>query len=315
MGITQSLRRTMKTAYNVLLFAFTALILSSCANGSPEGAAYDAASVPATTSPAEAYTADTVGAVLSLANPARKVLRTADLRCRVRDAYAAASALENTVQAIGGAITESRLEATETSTKEVAHGEDSLKQVRTFTTTAHLTLRVPVAQLDSVVRLVPQEALFLHHRTLAQEDATLRYLSSELKNKTTDHTHEALAKAHRTGEVITASEYEDNRAERSIDRRIQNLDILDRAAFATLTVEYYQPQSVDAQVVVNLESAARTPPGARMGLAFRNGWRGMEGLLVALIALWPLWLLTVAGVMLYRAVRRGTFARTVVPKS
>jgi hypothetical protein len=303
----------MKTARCILLFATVAFFLSSCANGSGEGAAYSAAA-PATTSQVEASAADSAGTVLSLADPARKILRTADLRCRVRDAYAAASALETAVRSIGGAIAESRLQATESYTEEVAHGDDSLKQIRTFTTSAHLTLRVPVAQLDSIVQLVPHNAVFLHHRTLAQEDATLRYLGAELKNKSADHTREALAKARKTGDVITAAEYDAKRTERSIDRRIENLDILDRAAFATLTVEYYQPQSVDEQVVVNPAAAARTPLGARMAMAIRSGWRGMESLVVAVVALWPLWLLTVAGVMLYRAIRRGTFARTAVPK-
>jgi hypothetical protein len=174
---------------------------------------------------------------------------------------------------------------------------------------------VPVAQLDSIVRLVPQEALFLHHRTLAQEDATLRYLSAELKNnKSADHTGEALAKAQKTSDVITASDYEDHRTERNIDRRIENLDILDRAAFATLTVEYYQPQSIDAQVVVNPAAAARTPLGARMAMALASGWRGMESLIVALVALWPLWLITATGVILFRGLGRGTFARNALPK-
>lgn len=315
MGITHSILCTMKTVRLLFVFAAVALLLSSCAGGT----AYDSAEAPAAvTSPAEAYgSADST--ILSLTDPARKILRTADLRCRVKDVYAAASALESTVRAVGGSITESRLEATELFAKEVPHGEDSLKEIRTFITTAHLTLRVPVAQLDSVVRLVPQDALFLHHRTLAQEDATLRYLSTELKNKSADHTGEALAKAQKTGDVITASEYEDNRTERAIDRRIENLDILDRAAYATLTVEYYQPQSVDAQVVVNPAAAARTPLGAQVGRALLNGWRGMEALLVALVALWPLWLIVAGGVVLYRkwrsgALRRATFVRTVISK-
>lgn len=318
MGITQFFHRTMKATRTILLFAATALLLSSCANDPREGMAYDRAQSSETAASADASTADST-AVLSLTDPARKILRTADLRCRVRDAYYAASALETTVRAIGGSITESRLEATEISAEEVAHGEDSLRQIRTFTTSAHLTLRIPVAKLDSVVQLVPQGALFLHHRTLAQEDATLRYLSAELKNKAADHTDEALAKARKTDDVIAASEYSDHRTERTIDRRIENLDILDRAAFAMLTVEYYQPQSVDAQVVVNPAAVARTPLGAQMGRALLNGWRGMEALLVALVALWPLWLIAAAGVVLYRkwrsgALRRGTFVRTALPK-
>lgn len=320
MDITHSSIRTMKTHTRILLFAATALILSACADGSRQGVAYDSAEAPAASSPADAYAAaDSAGAPIALTDPARKILRTANLRCRVRDAYDAASGLETTVRAIGGSITESSLQTIELSTEEVAQGEDSLKQIRTIVTTAHLTLRVPVAQLDSIVRLVPQDALFLHHRTLAQEDATLRYFSAELKNKSADHTDEALAKARRTGDVITASEYADTRTERSIDRRIQNLDILDRAAFATLTVEYYQPQSVDAQVIVNPAAVARTPLGARMAAALRTGWRGMEGLLVLVVGLWPLWLLGAAGVMLYRALcrgalRRGTFASPAIPK-
>ncbi len=315
MNITQSPIRTMKTYTRILLFAATALTLSSCTDGSRNSVAYDSTEAPAAASLAEAYTAaDSADAPVALNDRARKIIRIADLRCRVRDAYDAATRLETTVRAIGGSIAESRLQTTELSTEEVAHGEDSLRQVRTVVTTAHLTLRVPVATLDSIVRLVPQGGLFLHHRTLAQEDATLRYLSAELKNKTADHTGDALAKARRTGEVITASEYADTRTERSIDRRIENLDIIDRAAFATLTVEYYQPQRVDAQVVVNPASVVRTPLGARMAAALRTGWRAMEGLLVALVALWPLLLFGAGGWMLYRALRRGTFARTAIPK-
>jgi hypothetical protein len=224
--------------------------------------------------------------ITDINSPSRKMVRTADITCRVDDVYDVTSRLENTVRALHGIVAESRMENRTDETKTLNYKPDSLKQVRTYTTTAYLTLRVPQEYLDSVMKLIPSMATFIEHRTLKQDDNTLQYLSNALKNEALKPT--IADTPLKTEQAIV---YNDNKKEQIVDRKINNLQLLDDANYATISVDLFQPQKVDALTIADPASATVLPFGKRLGLALIGGWNGCREVLLTLLQIWPLWLL------------------------
>lgn len=273
--------------YNKLVWLLLpAALMASCANN------------------AESYVKSADSVVVSndlsdINSPSRKIIHTADIRCRVSDVYKSVDTLERMVNELGGMIAESHMENSTTSVRSVRFSADSLKQVTGYTTTAHLTLRIPNFFLDTVIRKVPALATFIDTRTMQRQDVTLKYLANAMKNQAAGIAPPAIADKKNGG-------VKENKAVSSpaalgndtvINRRIENLQILDDVNYATLKVDLYQPEKLDVQIVADTDRAASIPFGSRLLLALGDGWQMMKGLVIVLLTAWPLWLLV--GIALY----------------
>lgn len=279
-----------------------ALVLASCSAGAPSRHA--AAEAPEQAVESAPTAADSsADFTRSLQSSERKMVRTADFRCRVADVFDATEKLENAVRACGGLVEESRMESSYAGSRPLPYTADSLKLAQTYQTAALLTLRIPVQHVDSIIRLIPLPATFIDHRTLLQQDMTLHYLSNRLKSDAASGSSGATDKARKSAEQIAATEYDDRRREQQIDRRLENMGIEDNVRYARVTVAYYQPRLVDVLVVPDPESLSRPPLGTRLVAALRNGWQGAEGFFVAMVSIWPLWLLALTALLLYRFLR------------
>ncbi len=278
-----------------LLWLLPVLLLAACEAGEDRysGDASTASAIAADT----ALASETPGAFSSTE---RKVIRTADIHCKVPDVLTAVTDLERAVRAVGGTVEESNIENSTGATREVYHSPDSLKRVQIYTTTAFMTLRVPAAMLDSVVGIIPSSASFVESRKLGQQDVTFRYLSNELKNKPDEKTGSdgktAQKMAKDTRDAIEAQRYEDARKEKVIDRHVENLRLMDNVNYATLTVSYSQPERVFAQVVVNPDKAMSVPYTTQMKVAMSSGMDAIGNIFLAFLGVWPVWCFLAVGV-------------------
>ncbi|XZF14147.1 DUF4349 domain-containing protein [Chitinophagaceae bacterium MMS25-I14] len=282
------------TAATVILFLF-----QSCGRGAMESA-------PLAEVGKEAVAADSVATlpVADINSPLRKVIRTADIRCRVKDVYVATEQLEREVTAMGGQVSESSLENVQSEMKELPYKADSLKQVRSYTTVAYMTLRVPSKQLDSVLHTMPQLADFLESRHLKLEDVTYGYQANELKNQSVNRVDAAMGKAKKTEEVLSAANYESGQREAAIDRKMENLETLDQVNYSTLKVALFQPQKVEVLVVSDPQSYMKAGMGNRLMLALRTGREILEDIVVGLVTIWPLYIIALLGIGGYRLIKR-----------
>jgi hypothetical protein len=88
------------------------------------------------------------------------------------------------------------------------------------------------------------------------------------------------------------------------DRRIQNLQLLDDANYATIQVELYQPDITDVQIIANPSYAKRIPFVTEASLAIGNGWEFVKALIVVMIQIWPLAVGALIGFAIYTAIRK-----------
>ena len=290
-----------------LFWIVPALALAACGNGSidKETTRSDAPAAPAETAAPDSSAIHSRN--IPLTAPERKVIHTADFHCQVQNVFAATTPLEQLVRSVGGVVQESTIGNSGSAVKTVYYKPDSLRQAQTYTTTALLTLRVPSLYVDSIINAIPDMVSFIDSRKLKQNDVTWAYLANELKSQVGDTkgaSAQALKLAKKSKEPIEVEEYEDERKEQKIDRKIGNLQMLDVASFATITVAFSQPEQVYIQTVVNPEHFTQTPFSLQCTAALNNGWDVVRTVAIALINLWPLLLLAIAVLAVYRNVLR-----------
>ena len=254
--------------YYILLCALLAIILGSCANGEHNEYLASADST--------AFS----GNAANINSSSRKISKEADIKCRVTDVLATTTHIEQMVRNMGGLVAESSFENSIIDQQQYSYTTDSLKQVRTYRPVAHLTLRIPTYYLDSVMHTLPAMVSFVEQRKLLQTDLTLTYLGNALKKQVTD-----TVKA--TYEQLTA-----------VDRRMENLHILDKVNYATLTIALVQPAQVYTEIIA--DTAIRAPFYKQLAHSFLKGVIVLEEMIVALLSIWPFWLIILAVVYVYR---------------
>jgi hypothetical protein len=240
---------------------------------------------------------------IALNDRSRKIIKTADLRCRVTDVFAATTHIERLAAATGGQISASRLENATDNTQRLPYKTDSLQQVESYTTTAHLSLRIPVLMLDTVLSDIAANASFINTRNLMLDDVTMRYLSNKLKNDamaSNDAAQKARLLARKSHEAIYSGEYTDERNDTRIDRQIENMQLNDQVTYATLTLDLYQPQRISRSIIPDIEYLMKPTVGQQAGMALSQGWQLLQAMFIALLQVWPLILVIIGGWLLYR---------------
>jgi hypothetical protein len=253
---------------------------------------------PSSTFHEETATADSTtfsNEITKLNSPSRKRVRTADVRCRVNNVFSATSALEHVVTSMDGVIVESTMQNDFGVSKEIPYSADSLKRIQLYSPTANLTLRVPAAKLDSVVESLTAMASFIDYRTLKSQDKTLDYLSNALKNNEQGNVEETAPAPVNKKTPLDVIAYEDRKKENIIDRKIVNMAILDDVNYATFSVQLFQSQIADVQVIVNPDRVTRAGFGTELLNALRNGVDIFKNVLLFFLQLWPFLLLLAGG--------------------
>ena len=285
-------------------------ICQSCSSGSSEN---HSTSLAKTEERAEA---DTTNAITSAQStpplPDQKIIRTADFNCKVQNVFNVVTQLEQTVLSMGGAIEESNISNTNSEITSLPYKTDSLRQIQTYTTTAQLTLRVPVQSLDKMINTIPGLVSFIDSRTIRQTNATFQYLLNDLKNNAAE---KRLAQNINPGKnpnnTLQIRQYTDNREEQNINRKIENLKIIDNVTYATLTIALSQPEQVYAQIVTDTRHITRIPFTTQLTKALSTGWEVLIEFAIGLITAWPLLLLLTFIIMLVRRYRNNKYAKMI----
>ena len=289
-----------------LLWLLPLCMLAACSQG---GRPENDKSVSAATESAKTDSVNVSSVAPPINSPDRKIIHTADFHCMVKDVFTATTKLEQMVKLFGGIVQESHMDNSGYDTRTSYYTTDSLRETRIYTTTSFLTLRVPAANLDSVVNAIPALTTFIDSRTLRQSDVTYQYLANVLKNHGDNNlaTDRALQLARKSHEPIEVEEYEDRKRDQNTSRKIENLNLADNVAYATLTVAFSQPQQVFVQTIVNPQYSAGTPFSVQCQAAVANGSAAVRAFAVFLITIWPLLLLLLIAGIIFRKLRNKQF--------
>jgi hypothetical protein len=272
-----------------LIYCVVAIAISAC---NKENKSYEA------TSDAVAETLEASDTTLT-----EKIIKTADMRFRVKEVQQTKEKLADLVKAEGGTLAEFSIQSNVERFEKVGYSADSLLELTSYRVEGMVVAKVPSEKLDAFTNKVAGMAVFVDHQSMKMDDQSISYLSNKLKNQ---NRVEAVAQLNKhankkSNNVETALNLKDD----YIDKKIENLSIDSRVKYSDITLNFYQDNTVKKLVVGN-DNLADYRPGffRRLGLNIQNGWVIFKEFVLIISNLWMLVVLVLAGYFTFRYYRK-----------
>lgn len=228
-----------------------------------------------------------------------KIIKTADMRFRVKDVQQTKEQLSATIKTQGGTVAEFSINSTIQDTDKVKYSSDSLKEITSYRKEGILIAKIPSEKLDEFTNTVAKMAIFVDNQAMKLDDQSIAYLANKLKAqnrvealKTIDQTAKRKA-----NNVETSLYIKDD----YVDRKIENINIDNRVKFSTITLNFYQDNTIKTLIVGN-DNLYDYRPGffQRLGLNLVDGWVYFKEFILAIS---HLWMLVVLGLVLFFGIR------------
>ncbi|MFC3560808.1 DUF4349 domain-containing protein [Pedobacter jamesrossensis] len=224
-----------------------------------------------------------------------KIIKTADMRFRVKDVQNTKEQLSKTIKAQGGTIVEFSIESAIQETDKVKLSADSLKEITSYRTEGYLVAKVPSEKLDEFTNTIAKIAVFVNSSSMKMDDQSIAYLANKMKAQNRVEASNQIAKipSKKTVNIETSLTLKDD----YVDRKIDNMAIDARVRYSTITLNFYQDNTVKTMVVANDNLSDYRPAFAnRLWLNIVNGWTIFMEIILALS---NLWMLFVIGIVTY----------------
>ncbi|WP_421945112.1 DUF4349 domain-containing protein [Pedobacter sp.] len=231
-----------------------------------------------------------------------KIIKTADMRFRVKDVQNTKEKLSKVIKAEGGTVAEFSIQSVVLESDKVKQSADSLKEITSYRTEGYLVAKVPSEKLDEFTNTIAQMSVFVHNQSLKMDDQSIAYLANKLK---AENRIEAVGRINKLAtkkspNVETSMLIKDD----LIDKKIENMLIDSKVKYSNITLNFYQDNTVKTMIVANDTLSDYRPAFAtRLWLNIVSGWSIFMELILALANLWMLILAAVLGVFVFKYYR------------
>lgn len=236
-----------------------------------------------------------------------KFVRTADLKFKVKNVIKSTYNIEDITNHIGGFVTYTNLYSENTSEKREDISADSSVIITNFTVINNITIRVPNTKLDTVLKMISRNIVFLDYRIIKADDVALQLLSNELSIRRYKNNEKRLKNAidnrgKKLGETSNAEDLLLNKQEQADNALINNLSLKDQINFSTINLIIYQNQGTNYEKVARYDNSGMYKPGFgyRVWDSISNGWDIFENIIVFIINLWGIFLIGIIAYILYK---------------
>lgn len=237
-----------------------------------------------------------------------KIIKTADMKFRVKDVQSTKEKISAILKTEGGAIGEVSIISNIQNTEKVKYSTDSLLELTAYRTEGLMVARVPSEKLDDFTNQVARMAVFVDHQSLKFDDQSLSYLTSELKSINREEAVAQLErKADKKKEVIASKDVSKSLAlkDEYVDQKVKNMSIDSRVQYSDVTLNFYQDHTVKQIVVGNDNLSDYRPPFfQRVVINLQGGWFIFKELILMLLNIWSILVLIAAGYFVYRYYKR-----------
>jgi len=213
-----------------------------------------------------------------------KLVKTADMRLKVKNVQHVAEQISKLTEQCGGMVMHNTSQSNVINRQDILLSTDSVKKLTVYNTTADITIKIPSAVIENFMDSLNHLGTYVDERKMDIEDRTLDYLSEKLKaqNRQSSVVLRNKIKLTQRGADSILSLKDD-----IVDKKINNLKTDEAAKFSTLTLNLYQSNMVQTEVVANDDLALyNTSLSTRIGLAFSRGWFFFSELIVGVLHLW-----------------------------
>lgn len=232
-------------------------------------------------------------------NSNRKLIKTANLKFKVRNVEHATQQIEQVTNRFGGFILSSSIKNNIYTYDEYRVSKDSMMVIGVNNIENNITLRVPEFYLDSALFYIGKIWIKLDERTINAEDVTIKILSNELRaklyQKTATHINTAADKnQNRLNDVVNAEQTAANYLENTINKKIENLELQDKIDYSTITLSIYQDKVLYKEMVANVDTEQYAQKfGSELVDSLAFGWKIFKAFLLFLVKCWSLILISI----------------------
>ena len=249
--------------------------------------------------------------VATQVDPQRRFIRTAQAQFQVKDVYRTALAIEDEVASQGGFVVDNEIssQVQRVLSRPLAPGKRL--ELTEYSLQGQLTVRVPSERTQAFLRAVAAQMEFLDRRSFSARDAQFDLLRQQLASQRAQDEQRELGDAAQAGGKLAdrTDAIQSRGAARATrdEALIAQKEFEDRVAFSTITLSLRQDAQVRRAERVDVDAVFRdNGPGffSRLGESLAVGWRAALDIVIALAALWPLWLMVVAAGLAWRRWRK-----------
>ena len=225
---------------------------------------------------------------------APKLLKTADMRFKVKNVAQTSENISALVTKDSGMVMHHNVASTVEQTHDVKLNNDSVMRISSVNTNADMTVKLPVEKVDAFLNAVAQMGLYVTERKMDIEDRSLDYLQYSLKLKN----RLDLVAREKTGKVTIKNPTAVlNLKDDLVDEQINSKMIDDAVKYSTISLSFYQNNAIYKEVVADDDpSAYDLPFFSRAINALDNGWHLFGSIIIGLM---NLWVLIVAGIVVW----------------
>jgi hypothetical protein len=230
---------------------------------------------------------------------AEKIIKTADMRFRVKNVQNTKEQLSKTIKAEGGTVAEFSIESSIQETDKVKQSTDSLKEITSYRTQGYLVAKVPSEKLDEFTNTIAKMAVFVDNQSMKMDDQSIAYLANKLKAQNRIDAIEKINKvaSKKSANVESSLYIKDD----YVDKRIENMQIDNRVKFSTITLNFYQDNTVKTMIVANDNLYDYRPAFLnRFWLGIVNGWTIFKEIIIAIS---NLWMLVLVGIVVFFTIK------------
>ena len=233
----------------------------------------------------------------------RKVIRTAELKMKVKDVAKSTYVIENTVHKFGGFVTFTDLKSTINQKEETRVSQDSILETTKYTVENNLIIQIPNQQLDTVLQSLRKEINFLDARKITQDDISLQLLSNKMAQQRSVLSSKRIEKAidnkgKKLNQIIESEDNLESKKEQNDNKTIENLALNDKVNFSTITISLYQREMMKNELFASEKDSNKFRPqlGFRIFDGLQSGWYLIESIVAFIAHLWGLLLI---GILLW----------------
>lgn len=217
----------------------------------------------------------------------RRMVREANVNFSAEDVVKTTLAIEKITLEAGGFVEQKNIDfnVVDSRTQNIADGK--IKVFEKIDPLAAMVIRVPSERAASVVNQLLPLMFFLNQQQYSAKRYELKMLEEKISQT----------------QFVSS---DTRNAQLNEIARLTQLEVQDRVRYSTITLAVNQPTLVRERLDIDVDAVARINGDSfwkRSWNAIQNGWYFVLDLLVILIAIWPLYLLIILGLIVYKLLK------------